>query len=706
MTEALRSPKFKPWHLDRTAIVYVRQSSPQQVVDHKESTARQYGLADRAVALGWPRTQVVVIDEDLGKSGQSAEGRPGFQRLLAEVALDHVGVIFGLEMSRLARSCKDWHQLLELCGRFHTLLADADAVYDPTDYNDRLLLGLTGIMSEAELHIIKERMHQGKLNKARRGELLGPPAIGYLKRGKSDLLIDPDEQVQAVVRLIFDQFDQQGTLHGLLRYLVHHQIRLPVRPHGGPNQGQLEWHRPCRETLQNLLHHPLYAGAYRYGYRPSDPRRKQPGRPGTGRRVCSAEDCEVLIRDRFPAYISWERFEANQERLAANRARYQTQGAPRAGAALLKGLIRCGRCGQRMFMHYQQATGRYAYVCGRAVADYGEPLCQSLSGAGVDELVARQILAAVEPAALDASMAAIEDVERERADLQRHWQLRRERALYEVERASRQYHACEPENRLVARELERRWEDALQEQRKLDAEFEHWQRTAPSRLSAEERALIRSLAANLPALWHAETTTAQDRVRIARLLLDQVEVTVDKTSDCAKVRLHWVGGVTQEHTQNRPVKCYAQMADYPRLAAKLRAMQKERLEARVMAERLNAAGFRPPKRTTRFTAAMVRGLLERLGLPGRERLGSEIGLGPDEWRPGKLARHLDISRHTLIKWRSKGWLPGRRDADGYWIFWADAAEIVRLRELHALPRTWANKSRLKQLIKPKRRPKG
>jgi len=217
MTEPSRFPKLKPWHLERKAIVYVRQSSPQQVVDHQQSTARQYGLVDRAAALGWPQAQVVVIDDDLGKSGQTAEGRPGFQRLLAEVALDRVGVIFGLEMSWLARSCKDWHQLLELCGRFQTLLADADALYDPTDYNDRLLLGLTGIMSEAELHILKERMHQGKLNKARRGELLGPAPIGYRKRGKTELVIDPDEQVQAVVRLIFDQFEQQGTLQGLLR---------------------------------------------------------------------------------------------------------------------------------------------------------------------------------------------------------------------------------------------------------------------------------------------------------------------------------------------------------------------------------------------------------------------------------------------------------------------------------------------------------
>jgi DNA invertase Pin-like site-specific DNA recombinase len=705
MSESLGSPKLQPWHFERTAMVYVRQSTPQQVIEHQESTARQYGLVDRAVMLGWPRAQVVVIDDDLGKSGQSAEGRPGFQRLLSEVALDHVGVIFGLEMSRLARSCKDWHQLLELCGRFHTLLADADAVYDPTDYNDRLLLGLTGIMSEAELHILKERMHQGKLNKARRGELLGPPSIGYLKRGKTELVLDPDEQVQAVVRLIFDQFDRQGTLHGLLRYLVHHQIRLPVRPHHGPNQGQLEWHRPCRETLQNLLHNPLYAGAYRYGYRPQDPRRKKPGRPGTGRRVCSAEECLVLIRDRFPAYITWERFLANQEQLAANRTRHEVVGAPRAGAALLKGLIRCGRCGQRLMVHYAKKSDRYAYVCGRGVADYAAPLCQSLSGPGLDELVAQHILAAVKPAALDASLAAIEDVQRERAELQRHWQLRRERARCEAERASRHYHACEPENRLVARELGRRWEEALQEQRKLDEEFERWQRSAPARLSAEEHALIRALAADLPALWSAETTTMQDRVRIARLLLEQVRVTVDRSSERVAVTLHWSGGAQQDLALNRPVKCYAQMADYPKLAAKLRALQKQRLNATEIAERLNAAGFRPPKRTKRFTGAIVRRLLERLGLPGRERLGSQTGLGRDEWRPGRLARHLGIPRDTVNKWRSKGWLHARRDDDGYWVLWADAAEIARLRELHSLPRIWANKARLKQLIKPKRRPK-
>ncbi len=436
MNDAPRSPKLKPWHLERRAMVYVRQSTPQQVNDHQESTARQYALADRAVELGWAREDVLVIDDDLGRSGQSIEGRPGFQRLLAEVALDHVGLILGLEMSRLARSNRDWHQLLELCARFRVLLADVNGIYDPADHNDRLLLGLHGMMSEAELHILKERMYQGKLNKARRGELLGTPPIGYVRTPSGEWAIDADEQVQMTVRLIFDQFDREATLHGLLRYLVHHGVRIPVRPNGGPNRGELEWRRPNRATLSNLLHHPTYAGAYRFGHRPVDPRRKQPGRPHTGKLIRRPEDCLVLIRDRLPAYITWDRFCANQERLEANRARHDRPGAPRSGPSLLAGLLRCGRCGQRMCVRYSGAKDRHSYNCSRSGSSYGEPLCQSLSGPVLDELVAGRILAAVEPAALEASLAAVAEVERERAELLRHWQLRRERARYDAERGS------------------------------------------------------------------------------------------------------------------------------------------------------------------------------------------------------------------------------------------------------------------------------
>jgi len=705
MSDALRSPKLRPWHLDRVAIVYVRQSTPQQVLEHKESTARPYALADRAVALGWPRDRVVTIDDDLGKSGQSIEGRPGFQRLLAEVALDHVGLILGLEMSRLARCCKDWHHLLELCGRYRVLLSDADGVYDPTDYSDRLLLGLHGVMNEAELHVLKQRMYQGKLNKARRGELLGTPPIGYLRLATGEWVIDPDEQVQAVVRLIFDQFDREATLHGLLRYLAHHQIRVPVRVAGGPNKGQLEWRRPNRATLQNLLRHPSYAGAYRFGHRPTDPRKKQPGRPSTGKLIRRPEECLVLLRDRLPAYISWERFEANQGRLTANRNLPSTPGAPRQGPALLTGLVRCGRCGRRMMVRYAGPKQRVSYTCTRGSADYAEPLCQGLSNARLlEELVAGQLLAAVRPAALEASLAAVAGVERQRAELQRQWQLRRERAAFDVDRAARQYQACEPENRLVARELERRWEDALKQQRQLDAAYARFERSAPAELSDTALSSIRALAADLPAVWSAATTTPADRRRIARLLLERVVVTVDKGSERVDVVLHWVGGAAQAHAITRPVTRYCQQSDYPRLVARLRELCTGRDNSSAIAERLNAEGLRSPKRTKRFTGEMVRRLTAHLGLARRQRHGSTAGLGPDEYRPMGLARRLGISRDTVRRWLRAGWLNLRRDEDGHHVIWADAGELRRLRELHALPRSWANKKRLAKLKKPRPRP--
>ena len=392
--------KLHDHHLRRQAMVYVRQSHPQQVVEHVESTARQYALVDRAIAYGWSPERVIVLDEDQGQRGQSMATRLGFQRLLAEVSLDHVGLILGLELSRLARSNKDWHQLLELCAIFRTLLADADGLYDPTDYNDRLLLGLRGMMNEAELYILKGRMHEGRRNKAQRGDLLNHPPMGYVRGADGDYHLDPDEQAQRVVRLIFDIFEQQGSLHGLLRYLVAHDIRMPIRPHSGVNRGQLEWHRPNRMTLQNLLHHPIYAGAYRWGYRQTDPRKQQPGRPHTGRTVNPPAACEVLMKDRFPAYISWERFDAIQQRLADNRALAEALGAPRAGPSWLGGLLVCGRCGRRLTPAYSGKANHLRYTCMRATIDYGAPGCLSLSGAFLDRFVVKQLMAVLEPASL------------------------------------------------------------------------------------------------------------------------------------------------------------------------------------------------------------------------------------------------------------------------------------------------------------------
>jgi DNA invertase Pin-like site-specific DNA recombinase len=483
-------PKLQDHHLWRQAIVYVRQSHPQQVVDHVESTARQYALVDRAVALGWARERVVVIDEDQGQSGQSMVTRLGFQRLLAEVSLDHVGLILGLEMSRLARSNKDWHQLLELCAIFRTLLADAEGLYDPTDYNDRLLLGLRGMMSEAELYLMKGRMLEGMRNKARRGELLNHPPMGYVRGPDGDYQLDPDEQAQRVVRLIFDVFEQQGSLHGLLRSLVAHDIRLPIRPHFGANRGHLEWRRPTRMTLQNLLHHPIYAGAYRWGHRKIDPRKQQPGRRSTGRTINAPEACDVLIPDRFPAYITWERFAAIQQRLADNRAIAEALGAPREGPSLLVGLLVCGRCGRRLLAAYGGKANHLRYTCMRATIDYGAPGCLSLAGAFLDDFVAEHILQALQPASLELSLAAEHALRAERAQLEAHWQQRLERAHYGAERAARQYSAVEPENRLVARELERHWEEALRHEQHAQEGYARFQRARPPELTSQERDAI------------------------------------------------------------------------------------------------------------------------------------------------------------------------------------------------------------------------
>src|SRR6266511_1781493 len=392
-------------HLARLAVVYVRQSTRQQVLDHGESTRLQYGLVERAVALGWQTSRVVVIDEDLGKSGSSAAGRVGFQRL--------------------ARSGADWYQLLELCSLAGALLADSDGVYDPVEFNDRLLLGLKGTMSEAELHLLKQRMLAGKQAKARRGELAIPLPTGYVRRPSGEAVLDPDEQVQTVVRLIFAKFAEFGTLHAVLRWLVDHGVELGMRLRAGPDKGELVWRRPNRMTLQNILHSPVYAGIYAYGRRRVDPRRQRPGRPSTGRVVRGQDEWLVMIPGVLPAYITVEAYHANLARLAANAARAETPGVVRAGSALLSGLARCGRCGKRMTVRYH-ARGQATvpeYVCARQLTDYGAgQRCQALAGACVDALVNQQVPAEIDPPAIDVSLQAAQQVTAERAELERIWQ--------------------------------------------------------------------------------------------------------------------------------------------------------------------------------------------------------------------------------------------------------------------------------------------
>ena len=703
----LRSDKITDEHLQKLAIVYVRQSTQHQVLEHRESTARQYALADRAVVLGWPRAAVDVIDEDQGHSGSSVEGRSGFQRLLTEVSSDRVGLILGLEMSRLARSCKDWHALLELCAIYRTLLADADGLYDPSHYNDRLLLGLKGTMSEAELHILKSRLQQGMWNKAQRGEVLNHAPIGYVRTLAGDFVIDPDEQVQAVVRLIFEQFRRRGSVSGLLRWLVRQDVKLPVRPHFGAQRGELEWRRPNRVTLLNLLHHPIYAGAYRWGHREVDPRKKVPGRPHTGRTFHAHDECRVLIRGRFPAYLTWEEFETHQQKLAENRTLGKMLSAPRHGPSVLAGLVVCGRCGHRMLVGYTNAaaTKTLRYSCQREAIDYGAEACQSLSGAVLESFVGARMLQAVWPASLELSLAAMTDLERERKQLDDHWQQRLVRSRYEVEQARRQYASVDPEHRLVARELERRWDDALRADEQLQADYARFQRDCPTQLAPHERQQILALSQDLPALWHADTTTPEDRQTVARLLLEQVTVTVEGNTERVDVELRWAGGFVSRHTLYRPVQTYEQLSNYDELVARIDALRAQRKTLSEIAETLNAEGFHPPKRSPRFTKEILSCFLRERGvrtaaLP--RSVTDEQHLRANEWWLADLAAELSMPIATLHRWQRVGWITSRQvmKAGGRWAIYADSDELLRLRRLRDAPRSWPQPYPM-ELITPK-----
>jgi DNA invertase Pin-like site-specific DNA recombinase len=690
-------------HLARLAVVYVRQSTRQQVTDHGESTRLQYGLVERAVALGWPASRVLVIDEDLGKSGSSAAGRVGFQRLVTEITMGHVGLVLGIEMSRLARSGADWYQLLELCALAGALLADADGIYDPVDYNDRLLLGLKGTMSEAELHLLKQRMLAGKQAKARRGELAIALPTGYVRRPSGEAALDPDEQVQTVVRLVFAKFAELGTLHGVLHWLVDHDVQLGMRLRAGPDKGELVWRRPNRMTLQNILHSPVYAGIYAYGRRRVDPRRQLPGRPSTGRVVRAPDQWLVAIPGVLPAYITVEAYHANLARLAANAARAETPGVVRAGSALLSGLARCGRCGRRMTVRYhlRGQTTKPEYVCARQLTDYGQGRrCQALAGAGVDALVTRQVLAALAPAAVEVSLQAAQQLQAERAELERIWQQRLERAAIAADRARRCYRLAEPENRLVVRQLEADWEAALAAQQRLQEDYDRFTRTRPQPLTPAQQRAIAALAGDIEGLWAAPTTTDADRKQIIRALVEQVTITVAGTSERVAVEIGWAGGHTTHAETVRPVARLDQLSCYPQLLERVRQLAEQGHRAQAIANRLHAEGFRPAKGRQRIGISAITQLLHQLGYPQastRQRIAPPPGEepGPHEWWLDDLAAELAMPPITLHSWIRRGWIHARQESrrPHRWIIHADGDQLAELRQRRSRPPGWYTRRR-------------
>lgn len=702
------SSKVLPRHLDRLAVVYVRQSSVQQVLENRESTERQYALVDRAVSLGWPRDRILVIDEDQGKSGSTSEGRLGFQRLLAEVGLDHVGLILGIEMSRLARSCKDWHQLLELCSVFRTLLADQDGVYDPTDPNDRLLLGLKGTMSEAELHVLRGRLRQGLLNKVRRGAVVLGAPTGYVRSTEGGFEFDPDEQLRGVVTRIFELFEQLGSARAVAKKLHDQKVSIGVRLASGPQRGQIEWRPAAVSTVNKILKHPIYAGIYVYGRTQVDPRRRIKGGQLPARSRVSPDQYHAYLPGQFPAYITLEQFEANQQKLAANKAHCESRGAPREGISLLAGLVRCGKCRRRMGVTYSRTKrSQVRYTCVNTPDVRG--ICgHTFYGMELERVVSEEVLRALAPGAVELSIAATDDVVRERAKLDQHWQQRLERAKVAAERIERQYQAVEPENRLVARTLEQRWNEALSALRELEDEYRRFQQTQPKIPTSAELRQLRKLAEDLPALWEAPATQPLDRKQIIRIVVQEVLATTEGNSDVLNVQITWVGGHVTTHQTRRRVKRYEQMVDFTKLVARVREMREAGLPSEEIAEKLNAEGFRCPYGPRGFWKKNVQRFIRKHlggGTPSMRHLLKRL-LRPDEWLVSELAEELGLGPTTIHHWMQWGWIEYRQVPYGRKLHacWADANDLNRLHELARRPRNWFDPALPSWLTTPRAKP--
>jgi DNA invertase Pin-like site-specific DNA recombinase len=679
LVRSTRTTKIRPQHQERVAIVYVRQSTQQQVINHQESALRQYDLAAHAVALGWAQQRILVIDEDQGRSGRSADHRSGFQRLLAEVTQQRVGLVLGLEMSRLARSSKDWHHLLELCALFGALLADQDGIYDPTDSNDRLLLGLKGTMSEFELFTMRNRLERGRLHKAERGELFFTAPMGYVLLSSGEIIKDPDEQAQAVTQLVLDKFAEIGTAYGVLRYLVARDIEFGIRPKRGPRRGELTWRCPTMSMIFRTLHHPWYAGAYAYG-RQATERKVVSGIVRTRQRALPQNQWRVLKQGVLPAYITWEQYQANQERLRQNRARFDSKGAARKGEALLGGIVFCGTCGRRFRPNYSNANKPY-YLCARHLEEARGRECYGLCSRAIDQLVVGQLFKALEPASLELSLQALEDEHRERARLHQRWQHQRERARYEAERAERQFQAVEPENRLVGRTLEAKWEETLRKQHEVEEKWRRFTEGTPQQLSDEERQRICALSENVGALWNAVGTTNGDRKEILRCLIERVVVHVKQDSEHVDVTVHWQEGFTSQHALLRPVQSYENMATAENLRERITELRQAKNSARQIARQLNQEGYAPPRRENPFSREQVWLLLRRYGLTKRQDV---VSLEEHEWRLPQLARCLGVPVKRLQYWTRKGWTHARQTpTQRLWIIWADADELQRLHRLTA-----------------------
>lgn len=537
-------------HLRRDAFLYVRQSSLRQVIENTESTKRQYALRDRAVALGWPRERIHVVDNDLGRSGASAEHRDGFQHLVSEVALGHAGIVLGLEVSRLARNNADWHRLIELAALAHTLILDEDGIYDPAHFNDRLLLGLKGTMSEAELHVLKARLQGGIRNKARRGELQLPLPIGLVYDAEGAVALDPDRQIQASLRLLFNTFRERGSATSLVKRFGHEELLFPRRVHRGVGKGDVLWGPLNHSRVLQILHNPRYAGAFVYGRTRSA--RTADLQPTT--RKVPREDWQVLIPEAHVGYISWQEYERNQETLKQNATGFGSSArgsTPREGVGLLQGRVLCGRCGSRMRVRYQHVAGRLEpyYQCAEATVRQAGTRCQSIRGRTIDEAISTLLLETVAPAAIEVALAVQDEIARRIAQAEELRRAQLERARYEAELAQRRYLKVDPAHRLVADALEADWNNKLRHLDALEREHEQQRQADQGLLSKHARERILALAGDFQRVWNDPLTVPIERKRMVALLIE--DVTLLKTEQVA-VHVRFRGGRTTSLTVERP----------------------------------------------------------------------------------------------------------------------------------------------------------
>ena len=538
-------------HLKRDAYLYVRQSTLRQVAEHGESTQRQYALRDRAIASGWAAEHIRVIDRDLGKSGSSATTRDGFQELVSEVALGKAGIVMGLEVSRLARNSADWHRLIELCALTATLILDEDGVYDPATFNDRLLLGLKGTMSEAELHILKARMRGGQLNKARRGELEMCPPVGLIYRADGTIGLDPDAQVQNAIRMVFDTFERTGSAIRTVRFFREQGLLFPRRLRTGPNKGELMWAPPQHARILQVLHNPRYAGAFVYGRTRI---RHLPDGGTTVIKIARAE-WQFVMPGMHQGYIDWERFEVNQRRLADNARAFggeRRSGPAREGPALLQGRVLCGLCGERMGVHYSQEHGQSVpiYVCQETAVRRAGKTCQTVPGKVVDPAVAALLIEMMTPMTLAVSLEVQRELEARAAETDTLRRQHVERLRYEAELARRRYMKVDPDNRLVADALEAEWNDKLRLHAEAAADYERRSRDQAATLDADARRRILDLAEQLPRIWQDPRVDSRERKRILRLLVDDVTLIKAQT---ITVHVRLSGGATRTLVLDRPL---------------------------------------------------------------------------------------------------------------------------------------------------------